>query len=399
VTNQLIIDIPLLPFPQAFVALETAMRRLIRSFGLRGMVFAIFMFSGLLQVRGEDGAPVTLDTVINSWKDREARAKAIDFVAVGTEFRPQTTISATTLKMMGIPTAEKDISVPDTSFNISLRIAVNGNQRARLDYDGKSFVSKGNGYLDQRQIETWVNSVQKVLFLSGQQDFPNAHISMNANCPPARRPRALPIMMVYRSLDNKIGVFDSNKLQLMKDKSIVDGQLCLILKDDESKLWIDPAKDYVPIRYQMIRRANIARSIDIKYITDSQHGWVPKSWKQVELGADGIIQDSVTVDISAYKISDEISDETFEVSYPPGTWVRDYIRDESYILREDGSRRMVLKSEDGKDYEDLVRPNPPNLTLRHSYWIAVVGIFLLAVFVAVLIFRILKRRRGTSVGH
>lgn len=361
------------------------------------LAFLIMTLGQMPYAHADDNKPITIGTIINAWTERESRARSLDFVAVGTEFRPQMTFTVNLLEAMGRPSEKKDISVPDTSFNIRLRLAIDSNRRFRMDCDGKAPAPTKDGYPDQHHIEIFDNGVRNTIFPVGAFGYPSGHINRAKNPTAIRNPQVLPILIAYRAFDREIGVFDANKLTLTKDKGVVEDRQCLILKYMEKMIWVDTARDYVPTRYYELEQGVTTRRIDIKYIADVQHGWVPTSWNNVSLKGNGDTQGSVRASVAEYSIGKPISKETFDVHYPPGTWVRDYVKDESYILREDGTRRMVLKSENGKDYTDLIQTNSPNLTRRRFPWIVGIGTLLLAVVVAVLFYRILKRSRGTSV--
>jgi hypothetical protein len=277
------------------------------------------------QAHCDGGKPVTLTTIISAWKARERKVTAFDFHAAGTEFRPKTMFGAEMLALAGEPSRGKERSVPDTSFRLELRLAVDGNRRARFDYDGKGLAPDENGtYPDMRSCTVWKNGVQTLFFPFSGLGYPSGHVSKDSMCLAARSPQTLPLMMVYRPLDEEIGVFDASKLRLKDSKS--EGEKEILLAHGESMLWVDRAKDFVPTRYRLVSRGVTSRSIDITYASDAMHGWVPKSWKQVT-SPNGVILNSCTVDVVESKLGDgAVSDDTFEVTFPPGTWVRDYIR-------------------------------------------------------------------------
>src|SRR5262249_30656320 len=127
-----------------------------------------------------------------------------------------------------------------------------------------------------------------------------------------RYPQMMPLLMVYRSLDSDIGVFDAGKLKLTQDKGLVDNRTCIILRHDEDIVWVDPERDFIPMRYRVMERGITSRSLDIKYTADPQSGWVPTSWYDVRLGTKGEIEESVNMNITEYKIGDPIPDDRFD---------------------------------------------------------------------------------------
>ena len=142
---------------------------------------------------------------------------------------------------------------------------------------------------------------------------------------------------------------------------MVDDRTCLILTDREKTVWVDPAIDFMPVRYFETENGVRRRSIEIKYAPDSQHGWVPVSWTNENANELGKTVDSFKMTVAECQIGEPIPKATFEPQYPPESLVRDYENDEHYILRKDGTRRMILESETGKTYQELLRADTPDL--------------------------------------
>lgn len=367
--------------------LRPTLQRFWCSYGI--LAFLVMTVGVLPHIKGDNNKAETIATITKTWRDRQSRARSLDFVAVGTEFRPSRTFSVSLLEAMGRP-SENAISIPDTSFNIRLRLAINGNGQFRMDYDGKAPAPSDTGYPDEHLVEIFENGVRNIIFPVGAFGYPNAHIKQETIPTGALNPHVLPIRIVYRPFDSEIGVFDANKLILTNDMGVVEDRPCRVLKHLDHRIWVDQARDFIPTRYSEIKHGITTRRIDIKYTADVEHGWVPTSWTNVSL-ENGNTTESVSATVKEYRIGQPISKDTFEVKYPPGTWVRDYITDESYILREDGTRRMVPHSEDGKDYQYLLHTNPPS-EHRRLHWLYPISILLLVIFIAVLF----RRKKATE---
>lgn len=203
--------------------------------------------------------------------------------------------------------------------------------------------------------------------------------------------------MAYRALDSDAGVFDAARLSLTKDKGVVENRPCLILSHGESMIWVDPARDYVPTRYRVIDQGVVLQSYDIKYTKDAEHGWVPTSWIVTKLDRNGEVEDSVTATVAEYRIGLPISEDVYDLQLPPGTWVNDYLKDETYILREGGVRRPIIPGEyDGYNYKRLLERDPP----AHPRLAMLIGfnfsILFLMIVVIVLYRRRLRRFSATS---
>jgi hypothetical protein len=97
--------------------------------------------------------------------------------------------------------------------------------------------------------------------------------------------------------------------------------------------------------------------LQITYAPDAQHGWIPASWSS-ETFQDGVLVRAVYATVTEGNMNIRIDDDVFEDEYLPGTWVRNYIRDERYILREDGKRPVIDGEFDGSNYEQILHSDP-----------------------------------------
>jgi hypothetical protein len=86
--------------------------------------------------------------------------------------------------------------------------------------------------------------------------------------------------------------------------------------------------------------------------------------------------------VEQFALNETIEDTAFQVTFPVGTWVRDYRTDEKYILREGGARREIEAGEfTGDNYEQLLHSEPPSRALaRKRVWgLAVSALLFLAI--------------------
>jgi hypothetical protein len=163
--------------------------------------------------------------------------------------------------------------------------------------------------------------------------------------------------MVYKA--RKSGIFGTGDLVLTKDKSQVGEHICHILKYGENMLWVDPERDFVPTRFRSVVRGVTRLAIDISYVHDAQHGWVPSAWTVVHHDRTGNPARTLNIHVKSYRINLPVDDNTFVVEFEPGTWVNDLTTDETYILRKGGARRIVRPGEyNGHNYKELLEQAP-----------------------------------------
>jgi hypothetical protein len=346
----------------------------------------------LAQEKGSGLGKEALVSIINAWTKRQANITSIDFHVAGTEFLPKQSITQRDLELAGQFIGTQPFTLPEISFAVKLQFALDKKGRTRLRYEGRTWSAKEKSYVNKVDNDVFDGNTRKTLFAQGPIDYPNAHIRNGTTADVAHDIRSLPILMIFRPFDKQLGDFDSQNFRLQKDKGIVDGTSCLILKHGESTLWVDPSKDFVPIRYFSVRRGILIQTVDVRYVHDPNYGWLPASWTNALFSGFDQIEDSMTVKVTEYHVNTDLPDDFFEIDLTPGTWVRNYITDERYLVLEGGKRRPIELGEfDGTNYEQLLHSDPPG---KRRFWAIV--IVNLAFIVPIAIWAIWRFRRQKS---
>ena len=205
--------------------------------------------------------------------------------------------------------------------------------------------------------------------------------------------------MVYRPFDPEIGVFDEATLRMTEQEGVVDGRSCLVVQYDrgrnEVSVWVDPSRDFIPLRYYERHRGVLATEIQVSYLKDEQHGWVPKSWNISWLEDTGRVRQSWSGTVDSWSLNEPVPDSVFTDTRVVGTWVHDYEKDENYILQEGGKRRPILPGEyDGTNYEYLANSDPPTLERNRWGMIILVNAAVIAAAVCYFWLRWRARRAG-----
>ena len=320
---------------------------------------------GAQRARGQDPGKEVLSSIVSAWKERQNVAQSFDFVATGTEWRSAAVIDERQLAMAGQKANEK-LTLPETSFPITIRLVLDKLGRARFQYDGKDWSAKEKGYVPTSQLDMFDGKTQKTFFGQGAIGFPNAHVSRGDVSTVARDERVLPILIAYRTLDSALGVLDLEGLRLDDAKGVVGEHTCLIVIQGEHTVWVDPARGYLPIRYYGAQNGKVQFSLEMQYSQDKNNAWVLSAWTNGTFSMAGALTSSVTVKVSESRLNVPIPDEMFDFGrLPQGTWLRNYITDEAYILRQDGEKRPVRPGEyNGENYQQLLTSDSPD----REYW-------------------------------
>jgi hypothetical protein len=232
----------------------------------------------------------------------------------------------------------------------------------RYEYTRKVWDQRGN-VVDQLTTEACDGETRKMLFGRGNQDFPSLHISPDDMPKDARQAQLIPLNFVYRALSAASGL-DRSRLSLDPRPVVVDGHKCLVVTQRpvpeepvETTLWVDAERQYVPLRYLETHLPRTLGEGSISYSHDDKFGWVPRSWS-IAFGftAGGIPRYTEKAVVARYKFNEKLSDVAFQLDPLPNSYVNNYIANEQYIYRGDGTKRPILPGEyNGKNFDELLK--------------------------------------------
>jgi len=154
---------------------------------------------------------------------------------------------------------------------------------------------------------------------------------------------------------------------------------------------VDPGRDFVPVRYHQYDRGSLEQTVDITYRSDETHKWVPAGWTNAQFHGSEHLGRSMTVKVTDVRINVELPADLFDLPpLPDGTWVRNYMTDEDYIVQKGGKRRDVTPGEyDGNNYQYLLHSDPPGSRRR---WLLRVLLGSVIVLAAMAFVRHVRRR-------
>lgn len=180
-----------------------------------------------------------------------------------------------------------------------------------------------------------------------------------------------PILVTFRGCELSCGGVDLESYECGLKRANVNGHMCSALqprtwteKEYKRTYWVDSTRDYIVLRivYGRMGKPPIY-STDIDYHLDAASVWVPSRWHTIVTSGSATRVDSqLSVDNVVYTADNDIPDAAFTIEFPPGTAVvdrrsaTDFAPGERFIVRQDGSKRMVTNEElsRGARYADLV---------------------------------------------
>ncbi len=274
----------------------------------------------------QDAAP-TLDTILRAWQERQDRAHSFTF-----EWEQREQWATTGQDFL---------------------------QRGRLDIDGDRV-----NYQFEREKQQ-LASVRQVYIgdelrkLTGfQGGSPHGVVRSRVQDDSLRDVDLIPMLMTYRAMLPAISSLSREHCTLLEQRGNIGGRECLIVEcrasdDSPARLyWVDPALNYVVVRFaEGIHGEEYLRE-DIQYRRDPRYGPVPGEWRVVYLPEKGSLAMSKTYRMTRYEFNEPIAPERFELAFPRGTRVSDQVANRRYV---EGSTRHFLQ------------PNEPQRGLA-SYW-------------------------------
>ncbi len=115
--------------------------------------------------------------------------------------------------------------------------------------------------------------------------------------------------------------------------AIVDGRRCVVLAQRRGPLpqasspasrtkliYLDPARDYVPLRYESMLGNTLSGRCDMRYERSEQPTWIPSSWASAFYRGGEPIDRSEN-EIESVSLGLEVSGDTFTIDFPEGAQV------------------------------------------------------------------------------
>jgi hypothetical protein len=334
--------------------------------------------------------------VLEAWRKRTEGSSSLDFVAVGEQYEPKQEYDRNRLIHANAKNLEP-FTLPEKTFPVSLRYSLSPT-KARTEYRGQMVSVEQREYVDYEGIDVYDGKIRKSFIGKNQMTFPGASFSKDVRKTVAVNTGVIPLLLLYRAVSDDLPQFEPAKLFVDGAKVPHDGRECVLIRHDEKLVWVDPSRDFIPLRYQEHTQGKLRQTIDIKYRRDEKLGWVPSGWTNAEFyGPEHLIR-SLTVHVTDAHVGEPLPDDFYDLPpLPDGTWVSNVITNEDYILQAGGKRRDVKPGEfDGDNYQQLLHSDPPGHNRRWPLIALLISVPILLVTVFVIR---RYRRRSTAPIH
>lgn len=265
--------------------------------------------------------------VINAWQKRQDAIKTARFVWTEQQTRP----------VGWLPNArfpERDrLAIPalisDRTFMISKSLSLDGNKlRYSFELDRKeepdgvrvkSPDNRPDGLGVRRSysyLSVFDGQVGKTTLTTRLDGPPPAAHQTTVNVD-AQNLDTRAILLAFRPLDPAMGHLLLDRAVTNQMRQFYKGKSTFLLEERHDPsgwktiLWIEPERDFLISRYDVLFEQKLLVMVDIDYSQDARWGWVPNAWHVTEMLADGSKRLVAEAKVSSFSINEPIGIEEF----------------------------------------------------------------------------------------
>ena len=140
---------------------------------------------------------------------------------------------------------------------------------------------------------------------------------------------------------------DADQWKLDSATKVIQGRQCRALSkigpQGKESYWFDPSRRKAVLLYEFAAKDVVPFRQEIFYSEDPKYGLIPSRWTTERYMGHNVLIESTLVTVMHYEINKEYRDKSFDMTFPPGTEVRDDRENRFYRLGEDGSKQDIVR--------------------------------------------------------
>lgn len=377
-----------------------------RQWRARAVVFCLLVLAAD-SANAQQKASPNIGDIQKAWQARQDRVRTARFTWKEKRTWPKGSISLFYVPAVAAKVPEikgKTMPATDSTVDFSYIFTLD-KDKVRLEYEGKEWDNVRQGFRPEKYLSAFNGKTARDVYPIGlaDVDWPQGAIRKSERYRDAEQPSLLPLILLYRPFVPSLKPIDDLRGMIVTgQQKVLNGQRCVELMQQLSTssihIWVDPARDFVLARRQVIAQGKSVGQVDISYRNDESAGWVPTSWKTVSLHRNDKLYYSSTSEIASAEFDNRVESNTFDFDFPLGTWVLNERTGESYILRPDGTKRPVVGKEFSYTYEELLNSDPAEAHLPRaaltSYWSLAIAVTIGLSAIGIFVWRRLQFRRS-----
>lgn len=351
----------------------------------------------------------TMRRLAGAWKARQERTRALKFAWTQTSIIEKGTWAD--------PAADPEIRQPlppkDVTFEAGYFVSLRGDL-LRYEFRDQYWPADEQRLVPRTYIGTFDGKKATAYFPVGAAGFPTALIRYGKPRSDFANINVKALLLFCRPASPEVlGQVPLDGFVVAAGEIVVDGHSCIVLESAVAarrpakpalSFCVDPQRSFIILRCTSSGTTTtgepfISYQIDVSYQRDARHGWVPSAWKLI-YGA-GPRQYSAAK-VTGYSINPKIDPKEFtQPKFAPGTWITNGKTKQQWLVRKRGSKRRILKREQGIPYEQLLLSNPSDTLIEPKPakwgWFARLNVvawpLLACVLAAVLVCRKFSKRK------
>jgi beta-lactamase regulating signal transducer with metallopeptidase domain len=142
------------------------------------------------------------------------------------------------------------------------------------------------------------------------------------------------LSLIFRPFDPRFGgmpvaeLRNPARFRVRKQKGKIGKVACVIIETEERpgmpvSFWLDPARDYIPMRLHRVDDGEDLARLEISYQADPTCGWIPVDWTEARVRS-GVPAYATIVDtITDFMVNQPIPASDFQIDAPPNVTVQD----------------------------------------------------------------------------
>jgi hypothetical protein len=165
-------------------------------------------------------------------------------------------------------------------------------------------------------LSVWDGRTSSVRLTSSLGEPPPTTLSTTANVD-AQNLDMRPILLALRPLDRVMGHRLIDRAVCNQMRTFYRGSSTFKLEERhdpsgwKTMLWIEPERDFLVRRIDVLGEQKLIAAIDIDYVHDARWGWIPSAWRVSEMLADGSRRLASEATVTRYAINDPIDAAAF----------------------------------------------------------------------------------------
>ena len=283
----------------------------------------------------DEEAPPGGKKVIDGWAKRDPAVRSLRFMWV-----------KTTEIDMHIPRRRDKRPVPPKPLPLeSKEILTIKGDRMRFETVGPAYNERDNAYVNQQYVSTNNGALSKSFYdLSGGNPWRPGFIMTRADNQDCDNYHLRPMMLFCLPLSPKYSRFgNTGGWKLGGTAREIRGRRCRALINGNETYWFDPSRGNAVLLYELATESVVLFRQEIFYKDDPKYGSIPSRWTTRAYAGNNAVVESSSVSVLHYEINKDYDDKIFDVTFPPGTEVRDDPAKRFYRLEKDGTKQDIVR--------------------------------------------------------